>query len=79
MVSIVGGMHWILKNKGSTIEYIHQAIKTGVYCTQDELKKVWKEHRDSTNDLQSLFSGPILSPKSIGTSQISPYWMSVPI
>ena len=54
LASTVGGMRRILKNKGSTIDYIRQAVETGVYRTQDELEKVWKERRDSTDDLHVI-------------------------
>lgn len=54
MISTAGGMRRILKNKGSVIDYIRDAVESGVYRTNEELEKVKKERRDSADDLQTI-------------------------
>ena len=51
LASTLGGMRRILKNKGTTINYIRQAVDTGVYRTAEEIEKVRIERRDSTDDM----------------------------
>lgn len=54
MASTVGGMRRILKHKGTVPNYIRQAVETGVYRSNEELEKVWKERRESADDLKTV-------------------------
>ena len=56
MASTVGGQRRILKRKGSVLEYIRQAVESGVYRTDEELEKVWKERRESALELRVIMN-----------------------
>jgi len=47
-------MRRILKKKGSVPNYIRQAVETGVYRSNAELERVWKERRDGADDLRTV-------------------------
>lgn len=47
-------MRRILKKFPSTMEYVRLAVETGIYRTPEELDKVWRERRDSADDLQTV-------------------------
>jgi hypothetical protein len=54
MVSTSGGMRRILKNKGTVANYIRQAVESGSYRSEEEMQKVYKERRDSADDLKTV-------------------------
>jgi hypothetical protein len=54
MVSTAGGMRRILKNKGTVANYIRQAVESGSYRSEEELQAVYKERRDSADDLKTI-------------------------
>jgi hypothetical protein len=54
MVSTSGGMRRILKNKGTVANYIRQAVESGSYRSEEELQAVYKERRDSADDLKTI-------------------------
>jgi hypothetical protein len=54
MISTAGGMRRILKNKGTVANYIRQAVESGSYRSEDELQAVYKERRDSADDLKTI-------------------------
>jgi hypothetical protein len=54
MVSTTGGMRRILKNKGTVANYIRQAVESGSYRSEEELQAVYKERRDSADDLKTI-------------------------
>ena len=52
LASTKHGMRRILKKKGPVSEYIRQATESGVYRTNEELDAVWRERRESADDLR---------------------------
>ena len=54
MTSTLGGMRRLLKYKGSVPNYIRQAVETGIYRSNEELATVWKERRESADDLATI-------------------------
>jgi hypothetical protein len=54
MASTRGGMRRILKQPMPTVEYIRKAVETGVYRSREELQKVRKERRYSSDDLKTI-------------------------
>jgi hypothetical protein len=54
MISTSGGMRRILKNKGSVANYIRQAVQAGTYRSEEELQAVYRERRDSSDDLKTI-------------------------
>jgi hypothetical protein len=54
MASTKGGMRRILKRKLPVHVYIQKAVETGVYRSNEELEKVWRERRDSADDLRTI-------------------------
>jgi hypothetical protein len=54
MVSTSGGMRRILKDKGTVANYIRQAVEAGTYRSEEELQAVYKERRDSADDLKTI-------------------------
>jgi hypothetical protein len=54
MASTHHGMRRILKQKGSVANYIRQAVESGVYRTNEELAQVWKDRRESADDLRTV-------------------------